>query len=156
MRVSAWRHVSFLVWASVGAASCASPTSPGATGGYSLELKYCVDEINRLRATVGRPPLQRSVALEAFALTAAERDGTLHTAHYHFRATNGDGIAAAETEILWWRGFSVKLVVQKGLAQMWDVGPGGEHYDIIAGAYTEVGCGVFVNGEEVTAAQDFR
>ena len=46
--------------------------------------------------------------------------------------------------------------IQQGLAQMWRVGPGGEHYDILSGSYAEVGCGVFVNGTEVTATQDFR
>ena len=87
---------------------------------------------------------------------AAERDGTVHSAHDHFIRTNGGGTALAETEILWWHGFAVKDVIQQGLAQMWRVGPGGEHYDILSGSYAEVGCGVFVNGTEVTATQDFR
>jgi hypothetical protein len=39
---------------------------------------------------------------------------------------------------------------------MWAAGPGGEHYDILVGRYSEVGCGVFVNGSEVSVAQDYR
>jgi hypothetical protein len=39
---------------------------------------------------------------------------------------------------------------------MWDVGPGGEHYDIMVGAFSEIGCGIAVNGTEVTVTQDFR
>ena len=32
----------------------------------------------------------------------------------------------------------------------------GGHYDNIAGPYTQVGSGVFVNGNEVTVVQAFR
>jgi hypothetical protein len=98
----------------------------------------------------------RSAALEDFAAQAASIDGVAHVAHTHFESTNGDGISSAETEILWWRGFSVQGVIQRGLAQMWDVGPGGEHYDIMVGAFSEIGCGIAVNGSEVTVTQDFR
>ena len=150
-----------------GAVACEmrSPISPSGTLGeasspgarpYSAELTLCVDEINRYRASVGRGTLLRSAALEDFATTAAHADGTAYLAHQHFRATNGDGTSRAETEILWWRGFSVNAVIQKGLAQMWQVGPQGEHYEILVGPYSEVGCGVFVNGSEVTVTQDFR
>jgi hypothetical protein len=151
---------------SVSACQMASPAAPSETAGevaslaavaaYSLEIAQCADEINRYRSLVGRPALRRSAALEAFAATAAQTDGTAHVAHQHFRVTNGSGIAMAETQILWWRDFAVKAVVQKGLAQMWQLGPGGEHYEILVGPYTEVGCGIFVNAGEVTISQDFR
>ena len=39
---------------------------------------------------------------------------------------------------------------------MWQGGPRGEHYDIMVGPYSQIGCGIFVNGREVTVAQDFR
>lgn len=155
----ALRSFAFVVVASLVASGCGvgTPTSPDAPlVPFYNELRLCVDEINRYRATVGRPLLQRSAALDAFAAAAAERDGTVHSAHDHFRRTNGGDTASAETEILWWHGFAVKDVIQQGLAQMWRVGPGGEHYDILSGPYTEVGCGVFVNGAEVTVTQDFR
>ncbi|MEQ1910835.1 MAG: CAP domain-containing protein [Vicinamibacterales bacterium] len=130
-------------------------TTDGATG-TTTELAFCADEINRYRVSVGLPPLARSQPLEAFASAAAEKDAGVRIAHQHFRDTNGGGVSHAETEILWWKGQPVRDVVQKGLAQMWRVGPGGEHYDIITGPYTQVGCGLFISNNEVTVAQDFR
>jgi uncharacterized protein YkwD len=122
----------------------------------AADLALCADETNRYRTSLGLRPLVRSAALEDFASRAASVDGVAHVAHNHFAETNGAGVSSAETEILWWRGFSVQAVIQRGLAQMWQVGPGGEHYDIMAGAYSEIGCGVAVNGSEVTVTQDFR
>jgi hypothetical protein len=120
------------------------------------EVAICADETNRYRASVGLRPLNRSAALENFAARAAEHDAVAHVAHEHFALTNGAGVSKAETEVLWWQGFTVRAVVQRGLAQMWQVGPGGDHYDIMTGAYSEIGCGISVNGSEVTVAQDFR
>jgi hypothetical protein len=117
---------------------------------------YCVDEINRYRATVGLAALTRSSALEEFSATVARHDATVREAHAYFRSTNGAGVARAETEILWWTNQSIQQVIKKGLAQMWQVGPGGTHYDVLSGAYAEVGCGIFVADGEVTVAQDFR
>jgi uncharacterized protein YkwD len=122
----------------------------------AADLALCADETNRYRTSVGLRPLVRSAALEDFATHAASHDGVAHVAHNFFAATNGAGVSSAETEILWWRGFSVRAVIQRGLAQMWQVGPGGEHYDIMAGSYSEIGCGVAINGSEVTVTQDFR
>lgn len=127
-----------------------------ATAAFSVEIAHCAGEINRYRALEGKPALRRSASLEAFAAVAARIDGSAHVAHRHFKATNGDGTSMAETEILWWRGFAVRSVIEKGLSQMWQAGPTGEHYTILVGPYSEVGCGVFVNGAEVTVAQDFR
>jgi hypothetical protein len=39
---------------------------------------------------------------------------------------------------------------------MWRVGPSVEHYDIMSGAFTEIGCGIYASGGEITVAQDFR
>jgi cysteine-rich secretory family protein len=122
----------------------------------SPEVALCADETNRYRVSVGLRPLVRSAALEDFASHAASHDGVAHVAHNFFAGNNGAGVSRAETEILWWRGFSVQSVIQRGLAQMWQVGPGGEHYDIMAGSYSEIGCGVAINGSEVTVTQDFR
>ena len=134
------------------------PLSPSAAAlaGTPAELTYCAEKINHYRSSVGLPPLQQSDALEAFAAEAAQNDGLVHVAHHYFTRTNGGGTAKAETEILWWRGFAVRAVIQKGLAQMWDAGPPGEHYEIIVGPYTQIGCGIFVNGSEVTVTQEFR
>lgn len=119
-------------------------------------LARCVAEVNRLRATVSLPPLQRSAALETFAATVAEYDAAARQPHAYFRSTNGAGVALAETQILWWRGFTIPQVITRGLEQMWAVGPGGSHYDILTGPYSEVGCGIYVSNGEVTVVQDFR
>jgi len=135
-----------------------SPATPSSTNSVNLpsDLSFCADEVNRYRASVGRPPLARSADLEIFATEAAENDGRSHQAHHLFSLTNGGGTSAAETEILWWRGLAVRAVIQQGLRQMWQNGPTGEHYDIIVGGFSQIGCGLFVNGAEVTVAQDYR
>jgi len=142
-----------------------SPDSAAATpnGGTSLsaETAFCVDEVNRLRATVGAAPLNRSDRIEAFSGEAARTDTEVRVAHHYFKLTNGgNGTAMAETEIPWWplsRYGSTRTVIKEGLAMMWAQGPGGSHYDIVRGDYTEVGCGVFISElGEVTVSQDFR
>jgi hypothetical protein len=100
--------------------------------------------------------LARSEAQETISAEAAQNYGKTHVAHHLFLMTNGRGTAMAETEILWWRGAGVRSVIQRGLEQMWQGGPAGEHYDIIVGPYSQIGCGIFVNGSEVTVAQDYR
>jgi len=134
----------------------ASAVTPIVSSSSAGDLAWCADETNRYRASIGLRPLIRSAALEDFATRAAAVDGGAHVAHNHFAVTNGAGVSSAETEILWWRGFSVRAVIQHGLAEMWQVGPGGHHYDILVGAFTEIGCGIAVNGSEVTVTQDFR
>jgi uncharacterized protein YkwD len=138
-----------------GTGESSSPASVNLTA-IADELALCADETNHYRASVGLRPLARSTDLEEFAIRAAAHDGVAHVAHDHFVATNGAGVSRAETEILWWRGFNISAVVQRGLAKMWQVGPGGDHYDIMTGAYSEIGCGIAVNGSEVTVTQDFR
>jgi hypothetical protein len=133
-----------------------APSSAGSIWNAAADLSFCADEVNRYRMSVGRPPLARATDLESFAAQAAQNDGLAHQAHRWFAATNGAGTARAENEILWWSGFAVRNVIQQGLRQMWQSGPNGEHYDIMVGSYSQIGCGVFVNGAEVTVAQDFR
>ena len=152
----------------VTAVACAGPGSPAAPTGstnatassatvdLSAELAFCADEVNRYRASIGRPALSRSGPLEAFAAAAAESDSRARVAHHHFTLTSGGGVSQAETEILWWRGHAVRNVIKDGLAQMWKAGPNGHHYEILSGDFREVGCGVFVHNGEVTVAQDFR
>jgi uncharacterized protein YkwD len=150
----------------VTAGCMASSTSPSSSAGtattapFPAEVTFCVDRMNALRATRSLPPLTRSQTLEAYATQAAKTDGTAHAAHRHARQTNhGGGLARAENEILWWSldaYASVRAIVEGGLADMWRQGPGGTHFDNIVGPYTEAGCGIFVNGREVTVVQAFR
>jgi hypothetical protein len=65
-------------------------------------------------------------------------------------------VAFAGNEGPWWRSTSVRAVIRDGLAFMWSEGPGGGHYENIRGPYMQVGCGVFVNGNEITVVQDHR
>ena len=129
------------------------------TGPYESELQFCVDQTNQYRATVDLPALKRSEALEAYAVTSARVDARSRVPHQYFEKTDGGGVAMAETLVPWWplsRYGSVREIVRRGLARMWAEGRGGGHYDIIVGPYSQIGCGIFVNGSEVTVAQDYR
>lgn len=146
-------------------APLASPTAPSSTPepgmpAYSAEAGLCVEQTNRYRAMAGRGPLDRSAALEEYAALAARTDGLAHVAHQHARQTNlGNGTSRAENAILWWSlqyYGSVGQIIRGGLADMWSQGAGGTHYKNLVGTFTEVGCGVFVNGDEVTVVQAFR
>ena len=138
--------------------SCSlQPAAPSAVDGASLDAsqQLCADEINRLRARVGLTALARSSSLESFASSAAQHDAAAGIPHLLFRSTNGGGgVSRAETELLLWKNYQVREVIKQGLAQMW--ASAGDHYDVLVGPFTEVGCGVFVNGSEVSVAQDFR
>jgi len=127
---------------------------------YSAEVGLCVEEANRYRAAAKLRPLQRSEALEAYASAAARNDGLAHVAHQYAHQTNlGNGASRAENAILWWslRYYgSVPQIIKRGLSDMWEQGQGGVHYRNLTGNYTESGCGVFVNGDEVTVVQAFR
>jgi hypothetical protein len=132
------------------------PSSAG-TANLSAQLQFCVDEINRYRALAGRPPLARAEDLERFAGDAAQHDAAAGVPHLLFTTTNGGGgVSRAETELLRWKNYAVSDVIRQGLANMWSAGPSGEHYDILVGPYTQVGCGVFVSDYEVSVAQDYR
>lgn len=148
-----------LVGGLIGSAACAaSPAAPSPAGTASLDsqLSLCADEANRYRATVGLPALNRSSALEAFAAQAAEHDHGVGIPHQFFLKTNGGGVARAENQLIRWRGYGLNDVIKKGMANMWGEGPGGQHYEVLTGNYSEVGCGIYVNGNEVSVSQDFR
>ncbi|MBI5479427.1 MAG: hypothetical protein HY906_11250 [Deltaproteobacteria bacterium] len=94
---------------------------------YEAELQHCVDVINQYRATNGRPPYTRSAAIEAYAAEGAQYDSQHGSAHGHFMATQGGGVAWAENEIPGWDmsfgNGSVMGVIDEGLQMMWDEGP---------------------------------
>jgi hypothetical protein len=155
-----------MVWPAIGctASSSSSPPLPVAradeTPAYEAELTYCVDEVNRLRSTVGKPPLARSISLDRYAAIAVRRDALSGTPHAYALSTElGHGTARAENEALlgnlaYFK--TVKTVVERSLARMWDEGPGGVHYDNMVGDYTAVGCGIFVQGDLVATLQAFK
>jgi hypothetical protein len=122
--------------------------------------QHCVDVINQYRATIGRPPLARSAALDQCASQGAQADSQSGWPHGHFSQTNGcNGVAWAENEIPGWPGgpSGVMQVIDEGLQMMWEEGPGGGHYENMSGDSTQVGCGVFVTGSgDVWVVQDFK
>jgi uncharacterized protein YkwD len=123
------------------------------------ELQLCVDETNRYRAKLRLRPLKRSAELERCAAEGARSDHATRSPHGHFVDTQGCGIAFAENEIPRWPldyAGSVPDTIRKGIADMWGEGPGGGHYENIRGAYTELGCGIYVDGNSVTVVQDYR
>ena len=136
-----------------------SNASVSVNSDFTADKAFCVDEVNRLRASVGKPPLTRSDSIETFSSEAARVDGDAHETHKFFRQTNGGGVARAENEIPWWalsRYGSVRTIIRDGLANEWSEGPGGSHWENITGNYSEVACGVSIKDGEVTVTQDFH
>lgn len=153
--------VTLTSWGCAGAGSPAAPDAAIAgPQGATSDAAFCVDEVNRLRATVGKPPLNKSDRVEVFSDVAARIDAEAHQAHKYFRDTNGgNGAAMAENEIPWWklsRYGSVRAIIREGLANEWSEGPGGGHYENMTGPYGEIACGIAVTNDEVTVTQDFH
>jgi len=126
---------------------------------YASELARCIEQTNEYRSTVSKPPLRPSRTLASYAALAARHDGLAHRPHAYFDRTEGGGVALAENLIPWWslaRRRTVMAIVEDGLALMWAEGAKGGHYHNMTGPYSELGCGVFVNGDEVTVVQAFH
>jgi hypothetical protein len=82
------------------------------------------------------------------------------TAHGHFIATNGGGIAFAENACPSWLGWTVqgdvRTTIAECLAAFWSEGPGGGHYENMIGGYGTLGCGIYLDGAGgITIIQDF-
>ena len=140
-----------------------NPFTPSTVSAGSTDLVadagYCVDEINRLRSTVGAQALSSSDDVQAFSNEAARVDGDAHEVHKYFRETGGNGVSRAENEIPWWslgQWGSVRAIIKQGLAKEWAEGPGGGHYDNMTAGYQVVACGISIKNGEVTITQDFR
>lgn len=152
------------VGALVTAAACAKgPSAPSGTDGATVSapnlnasIKFCADEVNRYRAIAGLPALSRSADLEAFASKAAAYDAALGIPHQFFTGTNGGGVSKAENQLLMWKGYNLENVIRVGTQQMWAEGPGGSHYHVLTGNYTEVGCGAYEGDSGISVSQDFR
>jgi uncharacterized protein YkwD len=127
----------------------------------AAEIDLCVAETNRYRAQAHKPPLAHSAALDAFAQAGAEMDYKNKSPHGHFNSTTYPEpfSGLAENELPWWHldpQGGVELVLRSGLASMWAEGPGGGHYENLVGPFTEMGCGIYIVGDEITVTQDFR
>lgn len=105
----------------------------------------------------GKAPLARSPALDAYAEDCAERDTMARLPHVCFNETRDGGPGVAETETLLFSesGWgSIVAIIREGLAQIAVEGTPG--FTTLSGPYTELGCGVFKAGDEVTVVQSYR
>lgn len=141
--------------------SPASPTPPESEpSGRTVtraDLDFCVSETNRLRASVGMPAMGTSAAVEQFAATAAQVDHIANVPHSYFASQGPNG---AENEALRWgavfAGTTTHSAIASAIAGFWSEGPGGPHWQNIAGPRTQVACGVYHDGTLTTVVQEFR
>jgi hypothetical protein len=68
-------------------------------------------------------------------------------------------VSLAENEVIGWgmtEFATVQGVISESDRLFWAEGPAGGHYQNIVGPCTQVGCGVYVNGQAVTVTTEFR
>lgn len=143
-------------------APAASVDAPGPTNQSAHDV--CITETNRYRAMNGKAALAKSAQLEAYADTGAMIDFN-GSPHQHFSSTNGGGIANAENECPKWSlqqqgGGDMNTLVKACIAAFYSEGPGTDynthgHYINMMGAYTKLGCGIYMSGGLVTIVQDY-
>jgi uncharacterized protein YkwD len=139
----------------------ASARTPKSRFGTEAEIAFCVEETNKYRKLARKKPFARNTLLEEFARAGARADHQSRKPHHHFNTTKFPGrfSALAENQIPRWHldgDGAVKVVIRAGLAAMWAEGPGGGHYENMVGGFSEIGCGIYIEGEEITVVQDFR
>ena len=148
-------------------AACGGDGDDGGTGGdaplsaNTMAKQICVTETNKDRATIGKPALQESATLEAYADVGAMQDFSTQP-HDHFSTTQGGGIAFAENECPqqgnWQLSFGngdLGMTVAACVKAFFDEGPGGGHYDNMMSSNTMLGCGIYVEGQKLTIVQDY-
>jgi len=120
-------------------------------------LAFCVQETNRYRAMVGRPALVESTSIEAFAAAAAQADTQSGVPHGYYRS-HDPGFGAENEAPNWYLPYygSAHNLIAQAIAAFWSEGPGGGHYENIVGPYSQLGCGFYQNGTDLTVVQDFR
>jgi hypothetical protein len=136
-------------------AACGSGASSAAT---DADLSLCVDELNRYRAMAGKPALTRSASLEAYALAGAAQDGMAGVPHVHFRSDDAP-VAAAENEFPFQSlsgAGSIANLIRSTTAAVWSENQTSAARATLLGPFTQVGCGVFQQRDEVTLVEDFR
>jgi uncharacterized protein YkwD len=120
-------------------------------------LAFCVQETNRYRAMVGKAALSESTSVEAFAAAAAQSDTRTGIPHGYFHS-NDPGFGG-ENEAPDWsltQFGSEHNVMTQAIAAFWSEGPGGGHFENIVGPYSQLGCGIYQTGSDLTLVQDFR
>jgi hypothetical protein len=136
----------------------------GGTGGGNLssasvtaaDLAFCASETNRYRTSVGVGEVAQAADLEAFALAAARADHASGVEQAYFRA-NATGLAAENMVLRAPFAGNVRSLITATLAAFWSEGPGGVHYDGMRDPrWRRVGCGMHIEGDRATLAQEFR
>jgi hypothetical protein len=119
-------------------------TPPDPTDIYSATRVLCVDEINRYRATEGKPPYAGWTAAHACSDAEAKSDSETGTAHGAF----GKCGERAQNECPGWPGPPDSMITGC-LKMMWDEGPGtpfsahGHYINMSSTSYTAVACGFY-------------
>jgi hypothetical protein len=146
-------------------AACGGDIGPGGSGpdgatAAADAYQLCIDKTNTLRASVGKPAVARSAALETYSNASAMYDfNNPSPPHAHFQMTNGGGISFAENECPHWDlsfgNGNEAMLVSACIDAFWSEGPGGGHYDNMTGPYASLGCGIYHVGTDYTIDQDF-
>ncbi|MGE0871257.1 MAG: CAP domain-containing protein [Kofleriaceae bacterium] len=131
-------------------------------GGSTAAHLFCVTETNRYRTIEGKPAIDHSDQLEAYANQGAAVDFS-SSPHHHFISTSGGGIAFAENECpkweLAWHGNDIMTLVAACIEAFYSEGPGtGDehgHYNNMMGDHAALGCGIYESGSAVTIVQDY-
>lgn len=134
-----------------------SPSAPHAT---SVDLQFCVDDLNSYRARNKLPALARAADLEEFAAAGARQDHQANTAHQHI-TENRTIVVGGENELLNQGLSGLGGTVQKAMHRMNELsfaeGVSGGHYqNMMSSRFTQMGCGVYRSGEPTTITMDFR
>lgn len=135
--------------------SVAPDTSPPVDTGAE---QLCVDTINKYRATLSLPPLQRWNANESCAASQGLADSKSGTPHSAF----GKCGEWAQNECPGWPGPGQSMITGC-LQMMWNEGPGqdfgkhGHYINMSSKQYTMVSCGFATTADGSTwAVQDFK
>ena len=127
--------------------------------------EFCVDEVNRYRATRGLPAIVRSSQLEDFADEGAAIDAYAEMPHTHFSTAPFPQPAQSngENEIRNWdlhKYLTLRTVIERGFAKMWAEEGTREdgHFQNMINDFDEAGCGFYLDvpTQNVTIVQDFR
>lgn len=125
-------------------------TTAPATGSAA---EICVATINQYRKTKGLPPYARWTEKESCADGEAKSDAASKKPHGAFGKCEEFG----QNECPGWPGPADTMIPQC-LKSMWAEGPGGGHYDAMAGKqYTKVACGFATASDgAIWSVQNFR
>lgn len=138
--------------------SSSSAATTGSSGGNGDVAQFCVDTINKHRASIGLPPYERWFEAEVCSDGEAKSDSVSGKPHGAF----GQCSEFAQNECPDWPGAPADII-GPCLQMMWDEGPGsdfskhGHYINMSSTNYTKVACGFWSTPKgTVWAVQNFR